>query len=323
MIDMQCAFAQPPPRGPTGLPQPGRCLVMGILNVTPDSFSDGGRYAETGQAVERGLRLAEQGADLVDVGGESTRPGAEPVPVEAELARVVPVVRELVRAEVAVSVDTMHATVARAAIEAGACMVNDVSGGLADPAMAAVVAEAGVPYVAMHWRAPSREMDRHAVYGDVVGDVTSELLRRVDVLTAAGIDPGRIIIDPGLGFAKCAAHDWELLTQLPALLAAGFPVLVGASRKRFLGAALSDRAGIETVPGDRDAATAAVSALAAVSGAFCVRVHDVRSSLHAVCVAAAWAGDRQISAPESVVRSRCRKALHESRQAPNASASLR
>ncbi|WOX13791.1 dihydropteroate synthase [Streptomyces sp. N50] len=296
---------------------------MGILNVTPDSFSDGGRYAETGRAVERGLRLAEQGADLVDVGGESTRPGAQPVPVEAELARVVPVVRELVRAEVAVSVDTMHAAVARAAIEAGACLVNDVSGGLADPAMAAVVAEAGVPYVAMHWRAPSREMDRHAVYGDVVGDVTSELLRRVEALTAAGIDPGRVIIDPGIGFAKRAAHDWELLAHLPALRATGFPVLVGASRKRFIGAALSDRAGIDSVPGDRDAATAAVSALAAAAGAFCVRVHDVRSSLHAVCVAASWAGDRRISAPESVVRSRCRKAPHDSRQAPNASASLR
>jgi dihydropteroate synthase len=296
---------------------------MGILNVTPDSFSDGGRYAETGRAVEQGLRLAEQGADLVDVGGESTRPGAEPVLVEAELARVVPVVRELVRAEVAVSVDTMHAMVARAAIEAGACLVNDVSGGLADPAMAAVVAEAGVPYVAMHWRVPSREMDRHVVYGDVVGDVTSELLRRVEALTVAGIDPGRIILDPGLGFAKRAAHDWELLTHLPALRATGFPVLVGASRKRFIGAALSDRAGIDSVPGDRDAATAAASALAAAAGAFCVRVHDVRSSLHAVCVAAAWTGDRQISASETVVRSRCRKALHESRQAPNVSASLR
>lgn len=323
MIDMRCAVAQPPPKGPAGLPRPGRCLVMGILNVTPDSFSDGGRYAETGRAVERGLRLAEEGADLVDVGGESTRPGAEPVPVEAELARVVPVARELVRAEVAVSVDTMHAAVARAAIEAGACLVNDVSGGLADPAMAAVVAGAGVPYVAMHWRAPSREMDRHAVYRDVVGDVTSELLRRVEALTAAGIDPARIILDPGLGFAKRAAHDWELLTHLPALQATGFPVLVGASRKRFIGAALSDRAGIDSVPGDRDAATAAVSALAAVAGAFCVRVHDVRSSLHAVCVAAAWAGDRRLPESETVVRSQCRKALQESRQALNPSASLR
>ncbi|MGW0835715.1 dihydropteroate synthase [Streptomyces prunicolor] len=296
---------------------------MGILNVTPDSFSDGGRYAETGQAVERGLRLAEEGADLVDVGGESTRPGAEPVPVEAELARVVPVVRELVRAEVAVSVDTMHAAVARAAIEAGACMVNDVSGGLADPAMAAVVAAAEVPYVAMHWRAPSREMDRHAVYGDVVGDVTSELLRRVEALTAAGIDPGRIIIDPGLGFAKRPAHDWELLTHLPALRATGFPVLVGASRKRFIGAALSGRAGIDSAPGDRDAATAAVSALAAAAGAFCVRVHDVRSSLHAVCVAAAWVGDHRLPASETVARGQYGKVLHESRQAPNPSASLR
>jgi len=296
---------------------------MGILNVTPDSFSDGGRYAETGRAVEQGLRLAEEGADLVDVGGESTRPGAEPVPVEAELARVVPVVRELVRAEVAVSVDTMHAAVARAAIEAGASMVNDVSGGLADPAMAAVVAAAGVPYVAMHWRAPSREMDRHAVYRDVVADVTAELLRRVDALAAAGVDPGRIILDPGLGFAKRATHDWELLTHLSALRATGLPVLVGASRKRFIGAALSDRAGVDSVPGDRDAATAAVSALAAVAGAFCVRVHDVRSSLHAVCVAAVWAGDRRLSESGDRRAEPSKNALHESPQAPNPSASLR
>nr|WSY49856.1 dihydropteroate synthase [Streptomyces sp. NBC_00886] len=296
---------------------------MGVLNVTPDSFSDGGRYVETAQAVERGLRLAEEGADLVDVGGESTRPGAEPVPVEAELARVVPVVRELVRAEVAVSVDTMHAAVARAAIEAGACMVNDVSGGLADPAMAAAVAAAEVPYVAMHWRAPSLAMDRHAVYRDVVGEVTAELLRRVEVLAAAGVDPGRIVLDPGLGFAKRADHDWALLAHLPALRATGFPVLVGASRKRFIGAALIDRAGIDSVPGERDVATAAVSALAAAAGAFCVRVHDVRSSLHAVCVAAAWAGDRRLPESETVVRSPCRKALHESRQAPTPSASLR
>ncbi|MHA5052894.1 dihydropteroate synthase [Streptomyces sp. SD15] len=269
---------------------------MGILNVTPDSFSDGGLYADTRRAVRRGLRMAEQGADLVDVGGESTRPGAVPVPVEEELARVVPVVRELARAEVSVSVDTMHERVARAAVEAGACLVNDVSGGLADPAMAATVAAAGVPYVAMHWRAPSREMERRATYGNVVGEVTFELLERVEELTAAGIDPARIVLDPGLGFAKRAAHDWELLTHLPALRATGFPVLVGASRKRFIGAALSTRAGTEPPPHGRDAATAAVSALAAAAGAFCVRVHDVRASLHAVCMAAAWADSGRIAA---------------------------
>ncbi|MFI6350446.1 dihydropteroate synthase [Streptomyces sp. NPDC050560] len=271
-----------------GAPAPGRCLVMGILNVTPDSFSDGGRHHGTRRAVRHGLRMAADGADLVDVGGESTRPGARPVPQDEERARVVPVVRELVLAGVPVSVDTMHAGTARAAVDAGACMVNDVSGGLADPAMAATVAAAGVSYVAVRWRAPSRDMDRQAVYGDVVAEVTSELLVRVDRLVTDGVDPGRLILDPGLGFAKRARHDWRLLAHLHALRATGFPVLVGASRKRFLGAALGDRTGREGAPGERDAATAAVSALAAGAGAACVRVHDVRSSLHAVCMSAAW-----------------------------------
>ncbi|UUU29331.1 dihydropteroate synthase [Streptomyces sp. CA-210063] len=263
---------------------------MGILNVTPDSFSDGGLYVVTRRAVQHGLRMAREGADLVDVGGESTRPGAEPVPVEEELSRVVPVVRELVCAGVPVSVDTMHAEVAQAAVEAGACLVNDVSGGLADPAMAATVAAAGVPYIAAHWRAPSREMDRHAIYGDVVGEVVSELLARVDALTAAGVAPGRIILDPGLGFAKNAGHDWRILANLQALQAAGFPVLVGASRKRFIGEVLSGCTDGVSAPHGRDVATAAVSALAAAAGVACVRVHDVRSSLHAVCMAAALTG---------------------------------
>ncbi|MFD7131663.1 dihydropteroate synthase [Streptomyces sp. NPDC059894] len=261
---------------------------MGILNVTPDSFSDGGRYADTGRAVRHGLRMAREGADLVDVGGESTRPGAEPTPVDEELSRVVPVVRELVREGVAVSVDTMHAEVAHAAVKAGACLVNDVSGGLADSDMAATVAAAEVPYVVTHWRAPSREMEHYALYRDVVGEVTSELLARVDSLTASGVDPGRVILDPGLGFAKRADHDWQLLSRLDALSSAGFPLLVGASRKRFIGAALSGWAGGACAPDARDAATAAVSALAAAAGVMCVRVHDVRSSLHAVCMAAAW-----------------------------------
>ncbi|RMB86134.1 dihydropteroate synthase [Streptomyces shenzhenensis] len=279
---------------PGGLPQPGRCLVMGILNVTPDSFSDGGLHSETERAVRHGLRLAEDGADLVDVGGESTRPGARPVPLDEELVRVVPVVRELARAGVPVSVDTMHAEVARAAVEAGASVINDVSGGLADPAMAAAVAAARVPYIVTHWRAPSREMDRHAVYGDVVAEVVSELLGRVERLVAAGVNPEHVILDPGLGFAKHAGHDWQLLAHLDALRETGFPVLVGASRKRLIGAALRGRA---SAPAERDAATAAVSALAAASGAACVRVHDVRSSLHAVCMAAAWAdGGRMLSA---------------------------
>ncbi|MGW1618734.1 dihydropteroate synthase [Streptomyces sp. NPDC002172] len=274
---------------------------MGILNVTPDSFSDGGLHAGTRRAVRHGMRMAREGADLVDVGGESTRPGAGPVPVAEELSRVVPVVGGLARAGVSVSVDTMHAEVAYAAVAAGACLVNDVSGGLADPAMAAAVAELGVPYVVTHWRAPSREMDRHAIYRDVVSEVVSELLGRIDALAAAGVDPGRVILDPGLGFAKHADHDWRLLAELRTLRAAGFPVLVGASRKRFIGAALRGCADGGSLPRARDAATAAVSALAAAAGAACVRVHDVRSSLHAVCMAAAWAdGGRTL--PPGVAR---------------------
>lgn len=291
------------PEVPEGLPRPGRCLVMGILNVTPDSFSDGDRYADTRRAVRHGLRMAREGADLVDVGGESTRPGADPVPLDVELARVVPVVRELAGAGVPVSVDTMHAEVAHAAVEAGACLVNDVSGGLADPAMAATVAAAGVPYVASHWRAPSREMEHHATYGDVVGEVVSELLGRVKALTVAGLDPGRVILDPGLGFAKRARHDWQLLAHLHTLRSAGFPVLVGASRKRFIGAALDGWSEAACGADQRDAASAAVSALSAAAGVACVRVHDVRSSLHAVCMAAAWAGgDRSPAATEALAR---------------------
>ncbi|MFJ3778286.1 dihydropteroate synthase [Streptomyces sp. NPDC090075] len=296
---------------------------MGILNVTPDSFSDGGRHVGARRAVRHGLRMAREGADLVDVGGESTRPGAEPIPVAEELSRVVPVVRELARAGVPVSVDTMHAEVAYAAVEAGACLVNDVSGGLADPAMGAAVAELGVPYVVMHWRAPSREMDRHAIYRDVVGEVVSELLRRVDALVAAGVDPGCVILDPGLGFAKHAGHDWRLLGELRTVRAAGFPVLVGASRKRFIGAALSGCVDGGSAPRARDAATAAVSALAAAAGAACVRVHDVRSSLHAVCMAAAWADGGRMFSPGVARRTPDEKCASWVSPEKAASASLR
>ncbi|MET9381194.1 dihydropteroate synthase [Streptomyces sp. NPDC002928] len=288
---MERAAAVGRSRAPTeleGLPRPGRCLVMGILNVTPDSFSDGGLYADSRRAVDRGLELAAQGADIVDVGGESTRPGARPVGLEEELARTVPVVRDLARAGVCTSIDTMHAPVARAAVEAGACMVNDVSGGLADPAMASTVAAAGVPYVAMHWRAPSREMDRHADYRDVVADVTAELGHRLRQLTEQGVDPARIVLDPGLGFAKRPEHDWTLLAGLGPLRQLGYPLLVGASRKRFIGAALADGGAGEVPPAGRDVATAAVSALAAAGGAFCVRVHDVRAGLDAVLMASAY-----------------------------------
>jgi dihydropteroate synthase len=261
---------------------------MGILNVTPDSFSDGGSYLDVPRAIEQGLALAADGADIVDIGGESTRPGARPVPLDEELSRVLPVVRELARAGVTVGIDTMHAAVARAALDAGAALVNDVSGGLADPLMAPTVAAAGVPYVVTHWRAPSSEMNLHAVYGDVVADVVAELRLRVEELTACGVDERQIVLDPGLGFAKRPAHDWTLLAHLGELRNLGFPVLVGASRKSFIGAMLGggDAAGVP--PAARDAASAAVSALAAAGGSHCVRVHDVPASLDAVRVAAAW-----------------------------------
>ncbi|MFB6673103.1 dihydropteroate synthase [Streptomyces sp. NPDC056390] len=285
---------------PGGFPQQGRCLVMGILNVTPDSFSDGGRYADTRRAVQHGLQMARAGADLVDVGGESTRPGARPVPLTEELARVVPVVRELALAGVAVSVDTIHAEVAHAAVQAGACVVNDVSGGLADPAMAATVGAAQVPYIITHWRAPSHEMDRHAVFDDVVSQVVGELHARVEAAIEAGVEAERIVLDPGLGFAKDADHDWQLLAHLGALKDMGFPFLVGASRKRLIRAALQAYGAGDAKSEERDAATAAVSALAAAAGASCVRVHDVRSSLHAVYMAAAWSAESHAS---SILRS--------------------
>lgn len=263
-----------------------RCAVMGILNVTPDSFSDGRPGLTAEQAVLDGLALVAAGADLVDVGGESTRPGAARVPAEEELRRVLPVVRALASSGVRVSIDTTRALVAEAAVEAGASVVNDVSGGLADPAMARAVAACGVTYVAMHWRAPSDRMHHHAVYADVVAEVCVELRHRVDHLVAAGIDRDRIVVDPGLGFAKEAAHSWDLLSHLDRLHDLGLPVLVGASRKAFLGAASSD--GSTSSPRDRDHMTSAVTALAAAAGAACVRVHDVRSSRDAATVAAMW-----------------------------------
>lgn len=270
------------------LPEPGRCVVMGVLNVTPDSFSDGGRWLDRDHAVAHGITLAGQGADLVDVGGESTRPGAARVDAATEIERVVPVIGDLSAAGVRVSVDTTRAAVAVAALEAGASVVNDVSGGLADPRMAPVVAEAGVPWVIMHWRGPSERMAELASYEDVVGEVRAELVEQVDRAVLAGVDPHRIVLDPGLGFAKTAAHNWQLLRKLGVFVDLGFPVLVGASRKRFLGALLADDDGTPRPPDGRETATAAVSALAASSGAWGVRVHDVASSLDAVAVAAAW-----------------------------------
>jgi dihydropteroate synthase len=270
------------------LPAPGRCVVMGVLNVTPDSFSDGGRYLDVDQALEHARAMWARGADLIDVGGESTRPGAHRVDAETELARVLPVIRTLAGEGVALSVDTTRAAVAAAALEAGAHVVNDVSGGLADPDMARVAAESGAPWVLMHWRGHSEDMQALAKYEDVVADVRSELLSRVDDALAAGVAESAIVLDPGLGFAKNAEHDWALLRGLDSLLSLGFPVLVGASRKRFLGRLLSEKDGTPRPPDGREVATAAISALAAAAGAWGVRVHEVGASLDAVTVAAAW-----------------------------------
>jgi dihydropteroate synthase len=279
-----------------GLPALGRCRVMGVINVTPDSFSDGGRYLDRDDAVAHGLALRAQGADLVDVGGESTRPGARRVDAATEIARVVPVLRALAASGVPCSVDTTRAAVAEAALEAGAVIVNDVSGGLADPAMASTMARCRVPWILMHWRGHSAKMDELASYQDVVAEVRAELVARVDAAVLAGVDPAALLLDPGLGFAKNAAHNWALLRRLEVLTELGFPVLVGASRKRFLGTLLADPDGVPRRCDGRDTATAVVSALAAVAGAWGVRVHDAAASRDAVAVADAW----RASAPTAV-----------------------
>lgn len=271
-----------------GLPDAGRCLVMGVVNVTPDSFSDGGRWFNPDTAVAHGLALVEQGADIVDVGGESTRPGAARVSLEEELHRVEPVIRGLSAEGVVVSVDTMRAEVAEMAVAAGAKLVNDVSGGLADPEMARVVAASGVAYVVMHWRGHSRDMETRAIYTDVVTEVTEELRKRVDSVLAEGVREEQLIIDPGLGFSKQADHNWALLAGLGRLRELGHPVIIGASRKRFLGRLLAGPGGQPRPFADNDDATLAVTALAARDGAWCVRVHDVRPNADAVRVAAAW-----------------------------------
>lgn len=259
-------------------------VVMGVLNVTPDSFSDGGCYLDPAAAVAHGRELAEQGADLVDVGGESTRPGAaRPDPTD-ELRRVIPVIEQLVAAGVPVSVDTMRATVARAAVAAGATMINDVSGGLADPQMADVVAGNEVGYVVMHWRGHSQDMYHHARYDDVAADVARELAQRVRCLQAHGVRREQLVLDPGFGFAKAAEHNWALLAHLRGLRDLGLPLLVGTSRKSFLG-----RVGVAAdapprPPEERDAATVATTVLAVQAGAWGVRVHDVRSTADALAV---------------------------------------
>ncbi|MEV0291570.1 dihydropteroate synthase [Kribbella sp. NPDC050820] len=262
-----------------------RCQVLGVLNVTPDSFSDGGRFAAAAAAVARGIELVRQGADIVDVGGESTRPGAVRVDEAEESRRVIPVIHALSAAGVRVSVDTMRASVAEQALAAGAVMVNDVSGGLADPAMLPLIAAAQTRCVLMHWRAHSEVMDAFAGYHAVVEEVCLELSKRVDAALAAGVGADRIVLDPGLGFAKNAEHNWSLLAGLPALRDLGFPLLIGASRKRFLADCVDYGGLAPDNPLDRDDASSAVAALAAAGGAWGVRVHTVAPAAAAVRVA--------------------------------------
>jgi dihydropteroate synthase len=269
------------------LPRPDRCVVIGVLNVTPDSFSDGGRYADRDAAIAHGLQMMAEGADLIDVGGESTRPAAERVAADEEIRRVLPVVTELAAQGVPLSVDTSRAAVAARAIEAGAVVINDVSGGLADPDMARVMADAGVPWILMHWRGHSKEMTKLAHYNDVVAEVRDELRARIDDALDAGVDAAQLAVDPGLGFAKVAAHDWALLAHLDTFTALGLPVLVGSSRKSFLGRLLADSGGKPRTPDFREDATTALTMYAAMNGAWGVRVHRVRSSVDAALVAAA------------------------------------
>jgi dihydropteroate synthase len=271
-----------------GLPTLSRPLVMGVVNVTPDSFSDGGRFETTDRAVAHAMAMRDQGADILDIGGESTRPGATRPLVAEELSRVVPVIRVLASEGVPVSVDTMRHEVAQAALEAGAVLVNDVSGGLADPELLDVVAGSGAAYVVMHWRAHSEVMTQHAHYDDVVREVREELARRLETATAAGVAADRLVVDPGLGFAKTAAHNWQLLRRLPELADLGVPLLVGSSRKSFLGSLLAGPDGTPRPVWDREDANVALTTIAAMQGVWGVRVHEVRASVDAVTVVARW-----------------------------------
>ena len=281
--------------------------MVGVLNVTPDSFSDGGRYADLDAAVAHGILLRDQGAGLVDVGGESTRPGAERIDADTEIGRVVPVIRALAAAGVPMSIDTTRASVAAAALQAGATVVNDVSGGLADPTMAKVVADAGCPWILMHWRGHSRDMQRLAVYRDVVAEVREELAQRIEEALTAGVARDKIIIDPGLGFAKSAEHNWQLSAHLDRIMSLGYPVLFASSRKSYLGRLLADPDGTPRPVDEREAATIATTVLAVAAGVWGVRAHDVRSTVDAIAVweatgrpavarAASGSGERWLSA---------------------------
>jgi dihydropteroate synthase len=268
----------------SGLPQPGRTLVMGVVNVTPDSFSDGGEWYQPRDAIEHGLQLIEEGADLIDVGGESTRPGAARPDVAEELRRVLPVVSELAATGTVVSIDTMRPRVAAEAVASGARLINDVSGGQADPDMLPLVAGLGLPYVCMHWRGHSTDMQSRATYGDVVADVLAELGRQVDSVLEAGITKDQLIIDPGFGYAKTGEHNWQLLQRIDELAALELPVLAGVSRKTFLGTLLAAPDGSPRPPKDREDATVALTTLLASRGIWGVRVHSVRASRDAIAV---------------------------------------
>lgn len=278
------------PRGFNDLPT-GRTLVMGILNVTPNSFSDGGQHLDVDSAIEHGLRMYYAGADIVDVGGESTAPGNEEVDAEEEQRRILPVIQALIKAGVVVSVDTRHASTARAALEYGDVIINDVSGLGVEQEMLQLVAESGAYYIVMHNRGNSQTMDSLAEYDDLVGDVCSELQDIITWLQDAGASPNQLIVDPGLGFSKVGEQNWKLLKNLDAINALGYPVLVAASRKRFLGLPLADSQGQVPEFAERDDATAAVSTLSAQHGAWAVRVHTVEASADAVRIAAAWSAD--------------------------------
>ena len=242
-------------------------LVMGILNVTPDSFADGGRHNEFDAAVSHGLEMIAEGVDIIDIGGESTRPGADRVSEEEEIARTIPVITELAKHGVTISIDTMRASTAEAAIKAGASMINDVSGGLSDSHMLQTAARLQVPYIAMHWRGQSKDMNSKAVYGDVVNDVLAELNERIEAALDAGIAKDKLIIDPGIGFAKDAEHNWAIIDSIDRFVALGYPVLVGVSRKRFLGG---------DSPDEREAATIELTKRLGTTGIWAVRVHSVK-----------------------------------------------
>jgi dihydropteroate synthase len=242
-------------------------LIMGILNVTPDSFADGGRHNEFDAAVARGLEMIAEGVDIIDIGGESTRPGAERVSEVEEITRTIPVITELAKHGARISIDTMRASTAEAAIKAGATIINDVSGGLADPLMLQTAARLGVPYIAMHWRGHSKDMNSKAIYNDVVVDVISELQERITAALDAGIEVSNLIIDPGLGFAKDAEQNWEIIDSVDSFLDLGYPVLIGASRKRFLGG---------ESPDEREQATIDLTKRLATTGVWAVRVHSVK-----------------------------------------------